>query len=191
MTLILASSSPYRKQLLEKLHLKAEIIAPVIDESAYPNEAPKSLASRLSEAKALAVARRASGVIIASDQVASVNNTILGKPGSAARAIEQLRLCAGKQVTFFTGLCVYNTQTHHLQLDVIPFSVTFRSLTLNEIERYVAIEQPLDCAGSFKSEGLGIALFESMSGDDPNALIGLPLIRLCQMLRTEGINPLA
>lgn len=191
MRLILASSSPYRKQLLEKLHLKADIIAPDIDERGYPNESPKTLACRLSEAKALAVSRRASGVIIASDQVASVNNTILGKPGTAEKAIEQLTLCAGNQVTFFTGLCVYNTQTLHLQVDVVPFSVKFRRLTHKEIERYVTIEEPFDCAGSFKSEGLGIALFESMSGDDPNALVGLPLIKLCDMLRAEGINPLA
>lgn len=190
MTLILASSSPYRQQLLKKLYLSAEIMPPNIDERAYPNEHPEALARRLSEAKATAVAQRANGIIIASDQVASVEGHILGKPGNARRAIEQLSLCAGKDVTFFTGLCVYNTRSNHLQVDVVPFSVKFRALTHREIERYVEREQPFDCAGSFKSEGLGICLFESLTGDDPNALIGLPLIRLCAMLRQEGINPL-
>lgn len=190
MTLILASSSPYRQQLLKKLYLSAEIMPPNIDERAYPNEHPEALARRLSEAKATAVAQRANGIIIASDQVASVDGHILGKPGNARRAIEQLSLCAGKDVTFFTGLCVYNTRSNHLQVDVVPFSVKFRALTHREIERYVEREQPFDCAGSFKSEGLGICLFESLTGDDPNALIGLPLIRLCAMLRQEGINPL-
>lgn len=190
MTLILASSSPYRQQLLKKLYLSAEIVPPNIDERAYPNEHPEALARRLSEAKAMAVAQRVNGIIIASDQVASVDGHILGKPGNARRAIEQLSLCAGKDVTFFTGLCVYNTRSNHLQVDVVPFSVKFRPLTHREIERYVEREQPFDCAGSFKSEGLGICLFESLTGDDPNALIGLPLIRLCAMLRQEGINPL-
>lgn len=190
MTLILASSSPYRQQLLKKLYLSAEIMPPNIDERAYPNEHPEALARRLSEAKAMAVAQRVNGIIIASDQVASVDGHILGKPGNARRAIEQLSLCAGKDVTFFTGLCVYNTRSNHLQVDVVPFSVKFRALTHREIERYVEREQPFDCAGSFKSEGLGICLFESLTGDDPNALIGLPLIRLCAMLRQEGINPL-
>ncbi|HSG60544.1 MAG TPA: nucleoside triphosphate pyrophosphatase [Pseudomonadales bacterium] len=190
MTLILASSSPYRQQLLKKLYLSAEIVPPNIDERAYPNEHPEALARRLSKAKATAVAQRVNGIIIASDQVASVDGHILGKPGNARRAIEQLSLCAGKDVTFFTGLCVYNTRSNHLQVDVVPFSVKFRALTHREIERYVEREQPFDCAGSFKSEGLGICLFESLTGDDPNALIGLPLIRLCAMLRQEGINPL-
>lgn len=190
MTLILASSSPYRQQLLKKLYLSAEIVPPNIDERAYPNEHPEALARRLSEAKAMAVAQRVNGIIIASDQVASVDGHILGKPGNARRAIEQLSLCVGKDVTFFTGLCVYNTRSNHLQVDVVPFTVKFRALTHREIERYVEREQPFDCAGSFKSEGLGICLFESLTGDDPNALIGLPLIRLCAMLRQEGINPL-
>lgn len=139
----------------------------------------------------MAVAMQRSGVIIASDQVASVDNHVLGKPGTAQKAIEQLTLCAGKTVTFYTGLCVYNTNSNHLQCDVILFEVTFRPLSHGEIARYIELEQPLDCAGSFKSEGLGISLFESMRGDDPNALVGLPLIALCTMLRNEGINPLA
>lgn len=191
MSIILASSSPYRRQLLEKLQLSCEICPPHIDESAYPNERPQDMARRLSEAKAMAVAMQRSGIIIASDQVASVDNHVLGKPGTAQKAIEQLTLCADKTVTFYTGLCVYNTNSNHLQCDVIPFEVTFRPLSHGEIARYIELEQPLDCAGSFKSEGLGISLFESMRGDDPNALVGLPLIALCTMLRNEGINPLA
>lgn len=190
MPLILASSSPYRRQLLEKINLKVETIAPNIDESARHGEKPSDLALRLSKSKALAVANQANGLIIASDQVACVNNILLGKPGTASNAIKQLSLSSGHTVTFHTGLCLYNTETQTMQATVVPFHVTFRTLTEHEIENYVAIESPLDCAGSFKSEGLGITLFERMQGDDPNTLIGLPLIELCRMLRHEGINPL-
>lgn len=190
MPLILASSSPYRRQLLEKINLKVETIAPNIDESARHGEKPSDLALRLSKSKALAVANQANGLIIASDQVACVNDVLLGKPGTATQAIAQLSLCSGQTVTFYTGLCLYNTETQKMQSTVTPFYVTFRALTAHEITNYVALESPLDCAGSFKSEGLGITLFERMQGDDPNTLIGLPLIELCRMLRHEGINPL-
>ncbi len=190
MSIVLASSSPYRRQLLEKLQLSCEVCPPNIDENAYPGERPQDLARRLSEAKAMAVAMQRSGIIIASDQVASVDNHVLGKPGTTHNAIDQLTLCAGKTVTFYTGLCVYNTTSNQLQGDVITYEVTFRALSQSEIARYVELEQPLDCAGSFKSEGLGVSLFSSMYGEDPNALVGLPLIALCTMLRNEGINPL-
>lgn len=190
MSLILASSSPYRRQLLEKINLVVDVIAPNIDERVRPGESPSDLARRLSESKALAVAKQANGIIIASDQVACVNDVLLGKPGTASKAIEQLTLCSGQTVTFYTGLCLYNTETQTMQVTVVPFHVTFRTLSEQEIRNYIALESPLDCAGSFKSEGLGITLFECMQGNDPNALIGLPLIELCRMLRQEGINPL-
>ena len=190
MSLILASSSPYRQQLIQKLNLTAEIVPPDINETIYANESAQQAAGRLSHEKAMAVALKTSGVIIASDQTAEVGRHILGKPGNVENAIKQLTMCSGQAVTFYTGLCVYNTTTNSLQQDVVPFTVVFRQLSHKEITRYVELEQPFDCAGSFKSEGLGVALFESMSGSDPNALIGLPLIALCNMLRNEGINPL-
>jgi len=189
-SLILASSSPYRQQLIQKLNLTAEIVPPDINETIYANESAQQAAGRLSHEKAMAVALKTSGVIIASDQTAEVGRHILGKPGNVENAIKQLTMCSGQAVTFYTGLCVYNTTTNSLQQDVVPFTVVFRQLSHKEITRYVELEQPFDCAGSFKSEGLGVALFESMSGSDPNALIGLPLIALCNMLRNEGINPL-
>ena len=190
MSLILASSSPYRQQLIQKLNLTATIVPPAINETIYANESAQQAAGRLSHEKAMAVALKTSGVIIASDQTAEVGRHILGKPGNVENAIKQLTMCSGQAVTFYTGLCVYNTATNSLQQDVVPFTVVFRQLSHKEITRYVELEQPFDCAGSFKSEGLGVALFESMSGSDPNALIGLPLIALCNMLRNEGINPL-
>jgi len=189
-SLILASSSPYRQQLIQKLNLTAEIVPPDINETIYANESAQQAAGRLSHEKAMAVALKTSGVIIASDQTAEVGRHILGKPGNVENAIKQLTMCSGQAVTFYTGLCVYNTTTNSLQQDVVPFTVVFRQLSHKEITRYVELEQPFDCAGSFKSEGLGVALFESMSGSDPNALIGLPLIALCNMLRNVGINPL-
>jgi septum formation protein len=189
-SLILASSSPYRQQLIQKLNLTATIVPPVINETIYANESAQQAAGRLSHEKAMAVALKTSGVIIASDQTAEVGRHILGKPGNVENAIKQLTMCSGQAVTFYTGLCVYSTTTNSLQQDVVPFTVVFRQLSHKEITRYVELEQPFDCAGSFKSEGLGVALFESMSGSDPNALIGLPLIALCNMLRNVGINPL-
>jgi septum formation protein len=185
--LVLASTSPYRKALLEKLQLSFEVAAPTTDESPLPDESPEQLVARLAEAKAKAIAARySSALIIGSDQVAVMDGKIMGKPGSHANAVMQLSRASGKRVIFLTGLCLYNTLTQLAQVEVVPFSVIFRQLTSAQIEHYLQREQPYNCAGSFKSEGLGIALFERLEGDDPNTLIGLPLIRLTRMLENEG-----
>lgn len=186
-TLVLASTSPYRKALLEKLHVEFTTVSPQVDETNLPGESPEQLVARLAEAKAKANADQFKhALIIGSDQVAIVEGKIVGKPGNHANAFAQLRRAAGKRVTFLTGLCVYNTVSQHTQVEVVPFSVVFRQLTDTQIEHYLQREQPYNCAGSFKSEGLGIALFERLEGDDPNSLIGLPLIRLIHMLEREG-----
>lgn len=186
--LILASTSPYRRQLLERLGLNFSAMVPDTDETPRDGEHPAELAARLAEAKARSVAARTThALIIGSDQVAECNGLALGKPGDHERTVAQLRRASGRTVTFHTGLCLLDAASGACQLEVVPFRVDFRSLTAEEIERYVQREQPYDCAGGFKSEGLGIALFERMIGDDPNALIGLPLIRLCRMLAREGI----
>lgn len=185
--LVLASTSPYRKALLEKLQVEFTTASPDIDESALPGESPEQLVARLAEAKAKAIADQFShALIIGSDQVAVVDGKIAGKPGNHANAVAQLKRATGKRVIFLTGLCVYNTASQRSQVDVVPFSVIFRQLTETQIEHYLQREQPYNCAGSFKSEGLGIALFERLEGDDPNTLIGLPLIRLIRMLESEG-----
>lgn len=185
--LVLASTSPYRKALLEKLQVKFTSASPDIDESALPGESPEQLVARLAEAKAKAIADQfANALIIGSDQVAVVDGKIVGKPGNHDTAIAQLKRASGKRVIFLTGLCVYNTLSQRTQVDVVPFSVIFRPLTDAQIEHYLQREQPYNCAGSFKSEGLGIALFERLEGEDPNTLIGLPLIRLIRMLESEG-----
>jgi MAF protein len=185
--LVLASTSPYRRELLQRLQLEFETASPSVDESTLPGEAPEQLVARLAEAKAKAVADQfPKALIIGSDQVAVVDGRILGKPGDHANAVAQLRRASGKRVSFLTGLCVYNSLSQRSQVDVIPFSVIFRHLSDTQIENYLQREQPYNCAGSFKSEGLGIALFERLEGDDPNTLIGLPLIRLIQMLESEG-----
>ncbi len=187
-TLILASSSPYRRELLARLQVKFLCQSPVIDETALDGENAIALVMRLSEAKARKVAKSyPAAIVIGSDQVALLNNQILVKPGNHDKARQQLEQACGKNVIFNTGLCVFNATTGSVQIDCIPYSVKFRSLDVNEIERYLEKEKPYDCAGSFKSEGLGASLLEKMSGDDPTALIGLPLIRLSQMLRNEGI----
>ena len=186
--LILASTSRYRASLLKRLGLNFECIAPKTDESPFENETPKALAERLAIAKASAVAQQHNGLVIGSDQVAVFNNTIIGKPHTFDKACQQLRLFSGQKVTFFTGLAVINAASGKQQVVVEPFAVHFRNLSDAEITAYVQKEQPLDCAGSFKSEGLGISLFSRLEGDDPNSLIGLPLIRLNQMLMNEGIN---
>lgn len=187
--LVLASSSVYRKALLERLGLSFHTASPTVDESPKPGESPEALVLRLAEAKASAVAKGySSALIIGSDQVACIDDMILGKPGTRERAIEQLVFASGKQVRFLTGLCLLNVATGQMQTLCEPFSVHFRSLSKSQIERYLDAEQPFDCAGSFKSEGLGIALFERMEGKDPNALIGLPLIQLIKMLSKEGIE---
>lgn len=166
-----------------------EVADPNIDERPLPEEPPKQLVARLAQSKAEAIATKISeGLIIGSDQVAVLEDQVLTKPGDHQTAVQQLQQASGKTVTFLTGLCVLNSQTHNKQVIVEPFQVTFRSLGLAQIENYLRKEKPYDCAGSFKSEGLGIALFERLQGDDPNALMGLPLIRLIGMLEKEGLT---
>ncbi len=187
--LVLASTSPFRRELLEKLGLPFSTAAPDVDESRREGESPVELVQRLAEAKARAVAERfPRALIIGSDQVACVDGEILGKPGNRENAITQLASMAGKTVEFRTGLCLYNSAEDRLQVLCEPFLVHFRSLNAGQIERYVDHEQPFNCAGSFKSEGMGITLFRKLEGDDPNALVGLPLIRLVEMLANEGIE---
>lgn len=186
--LVLASTSPFRKELLAKLHLEFVTDNPQVDETPMAGETPLQLVARLAEAKARAVAQRHAGaLIIGSDQVAVNGEAILGKPGDHARAAEQLRQASGKRITFLTGLALCNSATGHCQVAVEQFSVVFRQLRDEQIENYLRREQPYNCAGSFKSEGLGIALFQRLEGDDPNALIGLPLIRLVEMLEQEKV----
>ena len=186
--LILASTSPFRKELLGRLDLPFETAAPDVDESRLNNEPAVELVRRLSEAKARAIGATHSGLIIGSDQVATHGRSILGKPGDHDTAMRQLRQLSGEYVTFLTGLCLLNSETGEVQLDVVPFSVVLRALDDEQIDRYLRHDQPYNCAGSFKSEGLGITLFERMEGDDPTALIGLPLIRLTGMLASAGIH---
>lgn len=188
--LVLASSSPYRRTLLERLHLPFDCQSPDIDESALPGEHPEQLVRRLAECKARAlVDRYPRHLIIGSDQVAALpDGRILGKPHDFARAREQLLAASGSNVTFHTGLCLLNSQSGQTQVDCIPFTVHFRELDEARIERYLHLEQPYDCAGSFKSEGLGISLFRETCGSDATSLVGLPLIRLVDMLLAEGVQ---
>lgn len=187
MHIVLASSSIYRKALLKRLHLEFECATPDIDETPQRGESPQALVERLALAKAKAVARQyKNALIIGSDQVAVLDDEIIGKPGSLARAEAQLRQASGKSMQLLTGLCLYNSKDQSYQLDSIPFEVQFRPLSPQQIHKYVALEQPLDCAGSFKWERLGIALFARMQGDDVTALEGLPLIRLVDMLAQAG-----
>lgn len=188
--LILASSSRYRAELLERLGLPFTSHSPDIDESALADESPETLVARLARGKAEAVARdHPDAVVIGSDQVAVCGDQVLGKPGTDERARAQLASVAGRQVDFLTGLCVLSPGGAAQQA-VIPTRVRFRDLTATEIADYVARERPLDCAGACKSEGLGIALLASLSSDDPTALIGLPLIELCRMLEASGVHVL-
>ncbi len=190
--LVLGSTSPFRKSLLEKFNLEFVCAKPCIDESALPNEPPEQLVARLALQKAEKVSQEfANGLIIGSDQVAICEGQILGKPHNFDNGVKQLSSFSGKTVTFLTGLCLLNANTGKSQVIVEPFYVSFRELTLAEISAYLKAEQPYNCAGSFKSEGLGICLFESLKGDDPNTLIGLPLIRLRQLLKNEGFDVLA
>ena len=187
--LVLASSSPYRRELLSRLRLPFSSIAPQIDESRQANESAEALVRRLSQEKAHALSsNHPHHLIIGSDQVAVLGTEILGKPHTFERACEQLRASSGNSVTFMTGLTVLNTATGLLQTDCVPFIVHFRPLSEAQITRYLEAEQPFDCAGSFKSEGLGISLFRSTEGSDSNSLIGLPLIRLVDMLLVNGID---
>lgn len=186
-SIILASRSPYRRALLERLQLNFSCVAPDIDETQKPGETPVQLVQRLSEQKARAVAVTTPGLVIGSDQIAMLDGEILGKPGTHEAAKEQLSKAAGHTLQFLTGLCLLNTRTGRLQIDTIPYSVVLRRLTPDQIERYLLKDKPYDCAGSFKSEQLGIALIEREIGDDPTALVGLPLIRLVTMLSSEGM----
>ena len=165
------------------------MLSPNIDETPNPGESAEKLCLRLAKQKAEKVAEEiSSGLIIASDQVLACGEQILSKPGDHQKAVQQLQMTQGKQVTFYTSLCLLNVETSKLQLDMVPIHVTFRTLSNEEIDRYLKLDSPYDCAGSFKSESLGITLVKSIDCDDPNALIGLPLIKLCEMLRNEGIE---
>ena len=189
MRLILASSSPYRRELLARLRVPFEVIAPEVDETPHPGEAPEQLVARLAVEKARKIAAdHPHALVVGSDQVAVYNDTIVGKPHSHDRAVAQLRAAAGRTVTLHTGLALVNSDTGRAQCEVIPYRVSFRSLSDAQIESYLRKEQPYACAGSVKSEGLGIALLERFEGDDPNTLIGLPLIRLVRMLENEGVG---
>ena len=190
-SIVLASSSPFRKRLLSRLGLPFETTNPKTDETALPGEPPKATALRLSEAKARAVVNAyPDALIIGSDQVAYLDDQIFGKPKTHDNAVLQLQAMRGRTVNFFTGLCLLNARTGNAHVRGIPTLVTFRNLTDEEIEFYLRSEKPYNCAGSAKSEGLGIAIIEKMHGDDPNALIGLPLIALCDLLRIENVNVL-
>lgn len=190
--LVLASTSPFRRELLARLALPFEVASPAVDEQRGADEAPTALVQRLAEAKARAVVNEGmvDALIIGSDQVACIDDQVLGKPGTAERAFEQLRRASGRQVVFETGLCMYDAARDRARIGVERFRVRFRALSDAEIAGYIEREQPLGCAGSFKAEGLGIALFAAMEGADPTSLIGLPLIRLSQWLREAGLNPL-
>ena len=190
--LVLASSSKYRKALLEKLHLSFICASPNIDESAQANETAQEQALRLAEQKAHTLASTyPKHIIIASDQVAMLGSTQLHKPGNQESAIKQLQESSGNCVKFYTSIYVLDTASMNYRSDIDICSVYFKKLNTEEIENYVLLEQPYNCAGSFKSEGLGIALFKRIEGDDPNALIGLPLIKLIELLKTFNINALA
>jgi septum formation protein len=185
--LILASSSIYRRELLTRLQLPFTCISPKVDETPFANELPQETALRLAQEKAKKIgAQYNDALIIGCDQVATLDNQHLGKPLNHENATKQLRLMRGRQVTFHSALCLYNPQTQRMQAEVVPYVVQFRNLSDAQIENYLSKEQPYHCAGSAKSEGLGIAIIEKMTGDDPNALIGLPLIALINMLSQEG-----
>ena len=187
--LILASSSPFRRQILDKLQIEYTCISPDIDESQLENETASQLVKRLAENKAQKIADSVSdSLVIGSDQVAVLEDEILGKPHTHENAVEQLEKLSGKTVTFLTGLALINSKTGQVQSETVPFKVVFRSLSKQMIENYLKTEQPYNCAGSFKSEALGIVLFEKLEGEDPNTLVGLPLIRLVRMLESEGMN---
>jgi len=189
MRLVLASTSAYRRMLLERLCIPFETARPEVDETPLPGEAPDATANRLALEKALAVAaRHDDALVIGSDQVAHIGPEVFGKPGTVERARAQLRRMSGQTVVFHTALAVVNTHTGARLVDSVPTEVRFRTLTEDEIVRYVDKEMPLDCAGSAKSEGLGITLLDALSGDDPTALVGLPLIALSRMLREQGLQ---
>ncbi|WKJ89170.1 Maf family protein [Methylomonas montana] len=187
--IVLASSSKYRRQLLEKLGLDFLSCSSDVDESPHPDESPETLVSRLSIAKAAAVGKTyPNHLVIGSDQVAVLGQEILGKPGRRDAAIQQLAKQSGRTVQFYTGICVLNSATGRYLTDLDICSVHFKALESKQIQNYVDLDQPFDCAGSFKSEGLGIALFSKIVGEDPNALVGLPLIKLVALLGQFGVH---
>lgn len=186
--LILASSSPYRRELLTHLQIPFTCISPDVDETPAPDELPQQTALRLAQEKAVKVGlNHSEALIIGCDQVATLDNQQLGKPLNHDNATKQLRMMRGREVTFHSALCLYNANTKNMQAEVVPYVVKFRNLTDAQIENYLLKEQPYHCAGSAKSEGLGIAIIEKMTGEDPNALIGLPIIALVTMLQNEGL----
>ncbi len=188
-TLILASSSIYRRELLQRLQINFSTVSPHVDETILKGEKSQETALRLSQEKARKVGvEYPHALIIGCDQVATLNGEQLGKPLNHNNATKQLRAMRGEEVTFHSAVCLYNANTNSIQAEVIPYLVRFKNLTDAQIENYLIKEQPYHCAGSAKSEGLGIALIESMVGDDPNALIGLPMIKLITMLQNEGVN---
>jgi septum formation protein len=191
MQLVLASTSRYRRELLKRLGIAFSVADPGVAEERLPGESPEGMARRLAEAKSLAVAGRfRDALIIGCDQVAVGNGEVLGKPGTRENAVRQLRALSGRDAVFYTAVCVHNTSDGSRRVRVIPCRVTFRELDDGAIDRYLAREQPYDCAGSAKADGLGIALIAKMDGEDPNALIGLPLIALVDLLREQGLNVL-
>lgn len=187
--LILASSSPFRKTILDKLNLSYRAVSPDINETRLASETPHDYVARLARQKAEALqARFPDALIIGSDQTAIINGETIGKSGDYTTAFQQLSDASGQKITFLTGLSLLNSRTGECQTEVVPFHVHFRNLSPSMIDNYLNAEQPYNCAGSFKSEGLGIALFEKLEGDDPNTLIGLPLIRLIKMLESQGLH---
>jgi len=188
MKLILASSSPFRRELLARLMLPFEVVIPDVDETSRQHESPQALVERLAILKAQTVASKRPGtLVIGSDQVAVHNGEIVGKPLTHEHAVDQLKSASGKTVMLYTGLALVNSSSGRVQSEVVPYGVTFRALTNKQIETYLRKEQPYHCAGSVKSEGLGVALLERFDGEDPATLIGLPLIRLIRMLENEGL----
>ena len=187
--IILASSSPYRKELLKRLDITFTTISPEVNERYFQDELISDYVLRLAKTKAESIVSKSdSSLIIAADQALQCDKKILGKPGNYNKAKEQLIFMSNRSLTFYTGLCLINTETKIIEEDVVSFRVDFRKLTESEIENYLVKEKPYDCVGSFKSEKLGISLLKKMNGDDPTALIGLPLIRLCKMLRNQGVD---
>jgi septum formation protein len=190
--LILGSTSPYRRELLARLRLPFDVVAPMVDETPRPGETPAALAQRLALAKARAVAAlHPQAVVIGADQVADLDGEPIGKPGTHERAVAQLRRMSGRTVIFQTALAVLRADTGFEQALLTPVRVQFRELADREIEHYLRLEQPYDCAGSAKSETMGIALLAAIHSDDPTALVGLPLIRTAELLRLAGLDPLA
>ena len=186
--IVLASSSSYRRELLTRLQLPFTCHSPDIDETPQANESAQALVQRLALSKARALAQHyPQHIIIGSDQVAVLDGKIIGKPLHAEGATQQLSAASGRSLVFLTGLAVIDTRTQIEQVDLVPFTVHFRTLNAAQIQRYIAAEQPFDCAGSFKSEGLGVRLFQATEGSDATSLVGLPLIRLCDMLNACGI----